>query len=77
MKCTKNNSKCGKLASLAALALLAGATSVVQAASIEVQVGYADGLRPSPFFPSPWAGGAGVTTFAALADGPTAAEPPG
>ncbi len=30
----------------------------------EVQVGYADNLRPSPFFPNPWQGGAGVDLFA-------------
>jgi len=33
-------------------------------ASYIVQVGYADDLRPSPFFPIPWAGGSLVDTFA-------------
>jgi PEP-CTERM motif len=33
-------------------------------ADIQVQVGYADDLRPSPFFPIPWQGGAGVALFA-------------
>jgi PEP-CTERM motif len=34
------------------------------AGDIEVQVGYADDLRPSPFFPVPWQGGTGVALFA-------------
>jgi hypothetical protein len=33
-------------------------------AGLEVQVGYADDIRPSPFFPSPWSGGPGVALFA-------------
>src|SRR3954452_25483287 len=32
-------------------------------ASIEVQVGYADDQRSSPFFPNPWSGGSGVQYF--------------
>jgi VPDSG-CTERM motif len=48
------------ICTVGALALAAGAAQ----AQIEVQVGYADNLRPSPFFPAPWDGGAGVSTFA-------------
>lgn len=48
---------------IAAVAALAMATRAT-AGSIEVQVGYADNLRPSPFFPNPWQGGAGVALFA-------------
>jgi len=33
-----------------------------QAASITVYVGYADNLRPSGFFPTPWLGGPGVVS---------------
>lgn len=33
-------------------------------ASYIVQVGYADNIRPSPFFPLPWQGGSLVDTFA-------------
>src|SRR5215475_10572535 len=32
----------------------------VLAADIEVFVGYADNIRPSPFFPSPWLGDPGI-----------------
>ena len=38
-------------------------------ASYIVQVGYADNLRPSPFFPVPWQGGALVDTFAGASKG--------
>lgn len=48
---------------LSMVALFGLAPNVVKA-SYEVQVGYADDLRPSPFFPLPWQGGAGVSTFA-------------
>ena len=48
-----------------ALALMVlGLAAVPAQASIEVQVGYADELRPSPFFPNPWQGGSGVALFA-------------
>ncbi len=40
---------------LASSALLFGAGNV-RAGSLDVYVGYADDLRPSPFFPSPWDG---------------------
>lgn len=46
--------------SLAFLGLLAGRAE----ADVNVYVGYADGLRPSPFFPTPWAGDAKVQHFA-------------
>jgi len=52
------------LANLATVALIGAAASVAQAGSFTVQVGYADDLRPSPFFPTPWQGGAGVDFFA-------------
>ena len=42
------------------LALLACLSA--QAGSIAVYVGYADNLRPSGFFPTPWLGGAGVVS---------------
>ncbi|HZO89257.1 MAG TPA: PEP-CTERM sorting domain-containing protein [Chthonomonadaceae bacterium] len=37
-----------------------GAAGQVASADINVFVGYADNLRPSPFFPSPWDGDPGV-----------------
>jgi len=51
---------------LACVALLA-ISSMAKAGSLEVQVGYADNVRSSPFFPMPWLGdsGAGVITSAA------------
>ena len=57
------NNKLKSLASLAFGAMLTfwGASAY---ASYVVQVGYADDLRPSPFFPIPWSGGALVDTFA-------------
>jgi hypothetical protein len=39
------------------------------AGSLDVSVGYADNLRPSPFFPTPWIGGANVQYF--LGGGPS------
>jgi len=45
---------------LAAVAV-AGATGAAMAAPFDVYVGYADGLRGTGFFPSPWSGDAGVT----------------
>jgi hypothetical protein len=54
---------------LCALILTTGANTAF--AVIQVQVGYADGLRPSPFFPSPWQGGAGVALFAGGASSAT------
>ncbi len=45
------------------VALFGVAAGAAQASYI-VQVGYADDIRPSPFFPSPWAGGANVDVFA-------------
>jgi hypothetical protein len=46
------------------VALILSSVGQVRAGGVEVQVGYADNLRPSPFFPIPWAGGAGVQLFA-------------
>ncbi len=40
--------------------LVVGLMAPLALADITVQVGYADNLRPSPFFPTPWKGG---TTF--------------
>ena len=51
-------------AKLVVIGLVGAAASVAQAGSYNVQVGYADNLRPSPFFPNPWAGGSGVGFFA-------------
>src|SRR5262245_7199439 len=39
---------------LLGIALLLVASCPVFAGTFEVQVGYADDLRPSPFFPTPW-----------------------
>src|SRR6266852_852126 len=43
--------------------LVAGAA---QAASVDVFVGYADNLRASGFFPTPWLGGTGVVSQTGL-----------
>ena len=43
------------LSSLAALSLLM-AGSLASAGTVSVYVGYADNLRPNPFFPNPWNG---------------------
>lgn len=53
------------LVGLAISAILACYAPASSASTITVQVGYADDIRPSPFFPSPWVGGALVDTFAA------------
>jgi hypothetical protein len=53
------------LSSLAALAVIGSSPSL--AAPFDVFVGYADGLRASPFFPNPWDGSAGVT-FLGISD---------
>ena len=47
------------LLSVLALAASAG----ISHAQVEVQVGYADNIRASPFFPMPWFGGPGVDLF--------------
>lgn len=44
--------------------VLVSAAPVAAVADVEVQVGYADNLRPSPFFPIPWQGGTNVALFA-------------
>jgi hypothetical protein len=41
-----------------------GSANSARADVLEVQVGYADSVRSSPFFPVPWAGGPGVALFA-------------
>ena len=51
-------------AAIVGAAALLLSTAPVQAGNIEVQVGYADNIRPSPFFPVPWQGGSGVALFA-------------
>lgn len=38
------------------LAVLAGTTLNASASDVSIFVGYADNIRPSPFFPNPWAG---------------------
>ena len=58
------NGKWRFLASVVLGAAMAMTAVGAGAALITVQVGYADDIRPSPFFPSPWAGGALVDTFA-------------
>jgi hypothetical protein len=50
-------SKCAGFVMLALLACL-----TAQAGTITVYVGYADNLRASGFFPTPWLGGAGVVS---------------
>ena len=52
------------LASIVFGAVLAFGAACASASVITVQVGYADNIRPSPFFPNPWSGGALVDTFA-------------
>lgn len=46
---------------VAALGLVTVSSSAL--ASIDVYVGYADGVRAAGFFPSPWSGDSGVTFF--------------
>src|SRR6516165_4298485 len=46
---------------LAAFLALVALASSARAGSYSVQVGYADNLRASGFFPNPWFGAAGVT----------------
>ena len=48
---------------------LTGAAAIAPVATYaaQVQVGYADDLRPTTFFPTPWSGGAGVALFAGTA----------
>jgi hypothetical protein len=48
----------------AVLYFAVGLAGHATAGPLEVQVGYADDLRPSPFFPIPWDGGSGVALFA-------------
>lgn len=55
----------GATSLLAAAVVLAPTPSA--AAPFEVYVGYADGLRASPFFPDPWQGSPGVT-FLGISD---------
>jgi hypothetical protein len=50
----------GTLLSLAFLGLFL-LPSIALADNLQVQVGYADNLRASPFFPSPWCGDAGTS----------------
>ena len=50
-------SRCVIVVGLALLACLSA-----QAGTIGVYVGYADNLRPSGFFPTPWLGGAGIVS---------------
>jgi hypothetical protein len=53
----KMKSRCVIVVGLAMLACLSA-----QAGNIVVYVGYADNLRPSGFFPTPWLGGAGIVS---------------
>lgn len=48
---------------------LAAVPAVSAAPPYSVSVGYADDLRPSPFFPSPWCGSPGVALFAGSCSG--------
>ncbi len=52
-----------RMTGLAAIVAAAALTLSQVAKAQEVQVGYADNIRPSPFFPVPWDGGAGVQYF--------------
>ena len=52
-----------------ALAVALGIAMGQTARAQIVQVGYADNIRPSPFFPVPWDGDAGVQYF--LGGGPS------
>lgn len=53
---------------LGAVALTVAALASNQAsATISVYVGYADNLRPSGFFPTPWLGGSGVVSQSSAA----------
>jgi hypothetical protein len=49
-------------AALAAITLAAGLGITEARADLNVFVGYADNLRPSGFFPTPWLGGSGVVS---------------
>jgi hypothetical protein len=60
---SSNTNIFGKIAAGLLLTVLGAAAN----ASYLVQVGYADNLRPSPFFPSPWLGDPTVDTFAGAA----------
>ncbi len=60
MKVSMIQSKIVKIVSV--VGLLAVVADLAQASYV-VQVGYADNLRPTPFFPSPWSGGANVDFF--------------
>jgi hypothetical protein len=52
------------LLALVTLSALPLVPSQCKADTLTVQVGYADNIRPSPFFPSPWDGSPGVALFA-------------
>jgi hypothetical protein len=56
---------------LGVVAILATALVPVvgKADVLAVSVGYADNVRPSPFFPNPWQGSAGVALFAGNGSG--------
>jgi hypothetical protein len=65
-----NKAATWSISAMLALGLTAGAVGQASAGStIEVQVGYADGLRPSPFFPNPWQGSSGIALFAGFGSG--------
>jgi len=49
---------------IAAAMLLVGMPQIANAGSYQVFVGYADDLRPSPFFPTPWGADSSVGLFA-------------
>lgn len=72
---TSDRRNVGKLSkvSISAFLLLATAFTFVAVpahavSSYTVSVGYADDLRPTPFFPNPWCGGANVALFASDGD---------
>lgn len=50
---------------ICAVGALVAAAGAAQA-QVEIDVGYADNIRPSPFFPTPWQGDPGVSTFGAV-----------
>jgi len=54
---------------LLVLFALALVPTQVKADTLTVQLGYADNIRPSPFFPNPWQGSPGVALFAGNGSG--------
>ncbi len=59
---------CRASLSICAIALAIAGSARVASAQATVYIGYADGLRGSPFFPAPWFGDPSVQSFQGLHD---------